>query len=143
MTRSGGPTSPGPASTTPTRAVIAARMTAVNEAWSILSDPVQRRRYDRELGLAGQPGPRVWVAPEPEADAEPELLDDRPMTAARAPGFLPLLPPGLFVFSIAVGCVALVLDAPFVLGAAVMLFLLSCVAVAAVALLTLRGAVRR
>ena len=120
-------------------------MTAVNEAWAVLSDPVRRRVYDLELGLRStgdrgheraEPSPRFRVP----FDADPaDRLDDRPVVATRAPGPLPLLPPALFVVSVAIGCVGLVLDAPFVLGGAAVVFLLSCVAVAAVALFTLRG----
>jgi hypothetical protein len=114
-------------------------MTAVNEAWAVLSDPVRRRVYDLERGAAtlGAPPRRARVP----FDAEPaDLLDDRPVVVTtKAPGPLPLLPPGLFLVSVAVGCVGLVLDAPVVLGGAAVLFLLSCVAVAAVALFTLRG----
>ena len=118
----------------------AENMTAVNEAWAVLSDPVRRRVYDLEQGVTtvgAQAPPRVRVP----FDADPDdLLDDRPVVVAtRAPGPLPLLPPGLFIVSVAVGCLGLVLDAPVVLGGAAVLFLLSCVAVAAVALFTLRG----
>lgn len=114
-------------------------MTAVNEAWAVLSDPVRRRVYDLELGVqrvGADPPPRFRVP----FDADPaDLLDDRPIVVARAPGPLPLLPPGLFLASVAIGCVGLVLDAPVVLGGAAVVFLLSCVSVAAVALFTLRG----
>jgi hypothetical protein len=115
-------------------------MTAVNEAWAVLSDPVRRRVYDLEVGVrsrgAEPPPPRARVP----FDADPaDLLDDRPVVVTRAPGPLPLLPPGLFLVSVAIGCVGLVLDAPVVLGGAAVVFLLSCVAVAAVALFTLRG----
>lgn len=121
-------------------------MTAVNEAWAVLSDPVQRRVYDLEHGVRATgdaPGPRA-AGPTGHArvpfDADPaDLLDDRPVVAVRAPGPLPLLPPALFLVSIAIGCVGLVLDAPAVIGAAAVVFLLSCVSVAAVALFTLRG----
>jgi hypothetical protein len=118
-------------------------MTAVNEAWAVLSDPVRRRVYDHELGIAGaradpQAEPRPWVRVPFDADPA-DLLDDRPVVVARAPGPLPLLPPGLFLLSIGLGCIALVLDAPALLGGAAVVFLLSCVSVAAVALFTLRG----
>lgn len=118
-------------------------MTAVNEAWAVLSDPVRRRRYDLEQGLAAVGDPPAGARSRVPFDADPDDLLDRPVAVvAAAPGALPLLPPGLFLLSVAVGCVALVLDAPAVLGAAVVLFLLSCVAVAALALFTLRGGTR-
>lgn len=132
-----------------------AAMTEVNAAWTVLSDPVQRRSYDLALGVArlGDPPRRArtsWHAgtdgidgAEAAADLAADLVDDRPIKVVRGPRVLPFVPPGLFLLSVAVGCLALVFDAPVVLGAAGVLFMLSCVAVAAVALFTLRGTAHR
>jgi curved DNA-binding protein CbpA len=129
-----------------------ADMTRLNEAWSVLSDPVRRRVYDRELGVAGG-GEPIWSAgpagPEDPDDsrlpfdADPsDLIDARPLSPPSARGVLPFIPPALFLLSIAAGSTGLVLGAPGVIGAAFGIFLLSCVAIAAVALLTLRSSIR-
>jgi hypothetical protein len=61
-------------------------MQAVNEAWTVLSDPVARRRYDERAFVAE---PRVWHGNEPrdapwrpfddsDDEIDPRLLDDEP-----------------------------------------------------------------
>lgn len=120
-------------------------MTELNEAWAVLSDPVRRRVYDLGLGeaIAGvdrEPAAGEWAP----YDADPrDLLDDRPYGRPASLRLLPFVPPGLFVGAIATGCVALVLDEPGMLNLAGGLFFISCVAVAAVALWTIRASVRR
>ena len=127
-------------------------MTEVNEAWAVLSDPSRRRRYDlAQAGAEASPAvdsDETWVG-RPGGEGSPTVGtdgggwgDDRPVrpgTRRGTPAWLPLVPPGLFAAAVALGCVGLAVGAPFVVGAAGVLFLLSCVAVAAVALLTLRG----
>lgn len=123
-------------------------MTALNEAWTVLSDPVKRRGYDLELGVrvVGQPivvdtGGGAARVP---FDADPDdLLDDRPLHAEPSRGALALVPPGLFTAAVGVGCLALVFDSPAMLGVAVVLFGVSCVSIAAVAMWMLRSTARR
>lgn len=131
----------------------AAAMTRLNEAWAVLSDPVQRRRYDATLPVhvrRPQPAPIV-VDPDGDARRIPfdadidDLLDARPYASAPSPGqgSLALVPPGIFVGSVGVASVALVFDSPAMLGGAVVLFALSCLAMAVVIALTLRSGARR
>jgi hypothetical protein len=62
----------------------AARMRAVNHAWSVLGDPERRARYDRSLAsppvsadTAGRPpGPRRGYEPDPRYPAEEGVDDD-------------------------------------------------------------------
>jgi hypothetical protein len=115
-----------------------ARMRAVNEAWSVLGDPDARRRYDRSLG--DPPHEAVDLdADEVDDDDLTDVAAFVPIRATRSRPLLALVPPSLFLLSVFVGSVALVLDEPAVLGVAVVLFMLSCVSVLAVALLSLRG----
>lgn len=122
-----------------------AQMQAVNEAWAVLGDPARRRAWDHEHGRAIAGG--GWEAPaRPTVDGgfdldDPDLLDARPLVEPRRSAF-DLVPVALFALAVAVGCVALVLDAPAMLGGAVFLFFLSCLAVAAAAMLSMRRSVR-
>jgi hypothetical protein len=123
-------------------------MTRLNEAWSVLSDPVKRRGYDLELGLrvVGQPivVDTGGAAARVPFDADPgDLFDDRPFGPEPARGSLVLLPPGLFAASVLLGCLAMVFDSPPMLGAAVVLFVVSCMSIAAVAMWMLRSTARR
>ena len=118
-------------------------MTRLNHAWSVLSDPVRRRAYDLELGVR-HVGDDAPSRPRTPFDADPfDLADSRPFHGAPRRGVLPFVPPALFLASIGTGSVGLVLDEPGIVGAAFGLFLLSCVAIAAVAMLTLRTNLRR
>jgi hypothetical protein len=118
-----------------------ARMQAVNEAWAVLGDPARRRAWDREHGR---------TRTSPPADAEPEIVDDvddldlldaRPLVEPRRSPF-DLAPVALFALAIVVGCLGLALDAPAMLGLAGFLFFLSCLAVVAAAMLSMRRSVR-
>lgn len=114
-----------------------ARMREVNEAWAVLSDPAARRRLEADRPGARRADER-FDAPLPEDDGSPpQGTYVVPAGRALPPG-LALVPPGLFLGSIAVGSFSLVSNSPGVLGAAVVLFSLSCLAVAVVALLSLR-----
>lgn len=127
-------------------------MRELNQAWAVLSDPVRRRSYDLELGITGIGDRPAWSGPsEPydgdrfaPLDVDPaDLLDDRPISLPPRSGALPLIPPALFLLSVGLGSVALVLDSPPMLGFAALVFLLSCVSVAAVAMWMLRSTIRR
>jgi hypothetical protein len=100
-------------------------MQAVNDAWRALQDAPPRP------STAGD-----------RPTAEPvEWLDPRPLLPPRRSA-MDFVPVALFAAAVATGCVSLVLDEPAVLGFAVFLFFLSCLAVAAAAMLALRRSVR-
>ena len=119
-------------------------MQRVNDAWAVLGDPTRRRAWDGEHGRMTA-GPQV--APDLGLDLDLDLdlddLDDRPLVAPplRRSGF-DVVPVALFASSVLVGCLALALDAPAMLGFAAFLFFLSCLAVAAAAMLSMRRGVR-
>jgi len=124
------------------------RMLEANAAWAVLGDPERRRRYDRELEMArSQSGPSAPGATTVGADGQARVArgwapladDTRWMSdfegwrnevddlapdpppgeggrALRNP--LAVLPLGVFVASVALGCVALVLHARGLLAAA-------------------------
>lgn len=131
-----------------------AAMQAVNAAWAVLGDPARRRAWDAEHRSG-----RVWVASPPGggpggpggtvgwvhgAGGEPpdlDILDDRPLTPPRRSP-VDLLPVALFAAAVAAGCLAMALDTPGLLAAAGLLFFLSCLGMAAVALLAMRRSAR-
>jgi hypothetical protein len=103
-----------------------AAMRRVNEAWAQVRD---------------SPPPATPPEEEPPdvevEDVDLDLLDPRPLRPPRRSPF-DLVPVAVFASSVAIGCLALALDAPAMLGFAAFLFFLSCVAVAAAALLSMR-----
>jgi uncharacterized RDD family membrane protein YckC len=60
----------------------------VRRAWQVLSDPVQRQRYDDEIGVTKDVG-RTVEHVSSASEVEVEVLDDdvAPRSAPRAPGF--------------------------------------------------------
>lgn len=113
-------------------------MRAINEAWSVLGDPVRRARYDRGLQHGGRPG-----APVPAHDAgsgyprddegdrhgdlRADLEDDTPIGGIVVlPRWLSLVPVAMFALSGGFFCIGVLFAAPQVLALAVMAFLLSC-----------------
>lgn len=81
------------------------RMQALNQAWAVLGDPVQRARYDRSLDRPGSRlAPEAPPAAAPRSDAEDllaDLADDRPIGGRVVlPGWLSLLPPATFAASV-------------------------------------------
>ncbi|MGH9138784.1 MAG: J domain-containing protein [Acidimicrobiales bacterium] len=114
-----------------------AAMRAVNEAWIVLSDPARRRAYDGEL-LRTPP-----VADQPPWDdagrpSLADLLDDRPLARPPFTSAISVAPATLFVASVAAAGFGVVLAQTAMLAFAGFLFFLSCIAVAAVALLSFR-----
>lgn len=125
----------------PDRGGDAAAMQAVNDAWAVLGDPGRRRVWDREHGVAAPASPDAGARDEDHVDVDLDLLDARPLLPARRSG-IDLVPALVFAASVLTGCLALALDVPALLAAAGFLFFLSVLAVAAVALLTMRRSVR-
>ena len=126
----------------------AARMRAINAAWATLGDPERRARYDRSL--AGWPAAGSATTDDDPGEVLDDLLadldDDTPIGApVRLPGWMSLVPVGLFVLSIASFALGALLGVPALVGAAVTAFLLSClqfVAAPFVALLASRRGAR-
>lgn len=121
----------------PDRGGDAARMQAINDAWAVLGDPVRRRRWDDEHGRRHPP----VAEPEREDDLDTDLLDARPLAPPQRSAF-DFAPVGLFALAVLVGSLALALDAPAMLAAAAFVFFLSCLAVAAAAMLSMRRSIR-
>jgi curved DNA-binding protein CbpA len=127
----------------------AARMRAINAAWTTLGDPERRARYDRSL--AGWPAAGATESADDDTSAVlddllADLDDDTPIgTTVRLPGWMSLVPVGLFVLSIASFALGALLGAPALIGAAITAFLLSCllfIAAPFVALLASRRGAR-
>jgi hypothetical protein len=88
------------------RAQAEARMREINEAWSVLSNPRDRRRYDATL----QTEARAQEAPNaPHPDFVPfddedvdyaALLDDTPIEGTNVPRWLQVLPAGLLAVGV-------------------------------------------
>jgi DnaJ-domain-containing protein 1 len=121
--------------TTHARAEHEQAMRAVNEAWSVLSDPAARRRYDARLrddaraarAAADRETRAAWRPyDDRDPDIDPRLLDDEPANTPVKPAkqmvmVLPALSFGGGVVLVAVG--AVVRLAPIaVLGAIAILF---------------------
>lgn len=101
------------------------RMRAINEAWGVLGDPLRRARYDRSLRLQ-EPHPTHVARDGPVDDDQADLSDDVLRATVRLPGWLSLLPVGLFAISAAAFVVGMVLGATQVLAFALLSFALSC-----------------
>ena len=100
-------------------------MRRVNEAWEqVRAEP-------------SAPATSATALPPPDDEPDLEWLDPRPLRPARRSPF-DLVPVLLFITSVGTGCMALALDAPAMLGFAAFLFMLSCFAVGAAAMLAMR-----
>jgi hypothetical protein len=115
------------------------RMRAINEAWAVLGDADRRSTLDRQQG-----DDRPFRPFTPPAPDEPDPRDQpdqpyRPVTAAmtRRAGQIRMLPVILFGVSVVVAVVGMVLGGPTMLAVAGVLFILSCVSVLVVALVTM------
>jgi hypothetical protein len=104
-------------------------MRAVNDAWAILGDPVQRSRYDLEQR---EPAPaRPTDAPPRMRTDEEELLadlaDDTPLGGRVVlSGWMSLLPVTTFILSVAAMFLGMVFGSTAALAASVALFMVSC-----------------
>lgn len=102
------------------------RMRAINEAWGTLGDPLRRARYDRSLRAAEPSSAHDVGDARAAADDRLDLSDDVLRPTVRLPGWLSVLPVGLFAASAVAFVVGIVLGATQVLAFALMSFALSC-----------------
>lgn len=115
------------------------RMRAINEAWSVLGDADRRSVLDdrRERDRPFRP----FTPPSPD-ELDPRDQPDRPyrpVTSAmtRRAGQIRMLPVVLFGISVVVGTLGMVVGGPGTFAVAGVLFILSCVSVLVVALVTM------
>jgi hypothetical protein len=112
-----------------------ATMQAINDAWAALRtgappapDPDPDPDPGPDVGVDGAGG---WFD---GADVAAFDVAYRP----RPVGLSAFAPVGLFALSVAIGCIALALDEPALLGFAAFVFFLSCIAIAASTLWSMR-----
>jgi hypothetical protein len=108
----------------------AATMRAINEAWTVLSDPGRRARYDQSMGTGPVP-PTAPPAPgrvrTDEEDLLADLADDTPLGGRVVlPRWLSLVPVAVFAASVMAFVIGVMFASAIALGAGLALFLLSC-----------------
>ena len=124
------------------------RMQELTQAWSLVGDERRRRQHDARSGPVPAEDVDLSFQPfdEPDgADIDPLDLPDVPY---RTPGLAgpsrgaTMTPILVFAGSVVAGVLGLVLDAPGLLGLAVVLFVASCVGFVVLPLLALARAAR-
>lgn len=104
------------------------RMRSINDAWSILGDPARRARYDELLQrpVAESPPAARSASVDDRGDLLADLADDQPIGGVVVlPRWLSLVPPAAFALAVGSFCVGAVLGMSWLIGLAVMAFLLS------------------
>lgn len=107
------------------------RMRAINNAWATLGDRAARARYDQSLGeSAAQPRQSApgsaWTVPPRDNLDERDEWDDRPLPGiVRLPGWLSMVPVGLFAGAVVLFVVGLVFASQPLLAVALMALMLS------------------
>lgn len=129
------------------RAAAEQRMRAVNDAWSVLSDPGRRAAYDLERGLVPDPHRFRPLEPDEPGDVDPRTEPDTPYRVApaaeaRRTRLATLVPIGLFGVSVALVLLGLLIAVPAIIAFGVVVFLLSCAGFVVVPLLVLSRATR-
>lgn len=113
----------------------ASQMRAINDAWATLGDPARRASYDRSLRLAEHGATADRADPDRGDDAwgldeDDEVVDDgdQPVrVTVRLPGWVSLIPVGLFAASVATFVVGLIMVSQPLLGMSLMMLVLSVV----------------
>ena len=132
------------------RAAADRRMRQINEAWAVLGDTRNRRRYDVEQKLRGalpddEPGDEFVPFDIADDEADPRDAPDvpyrsAPVTTSRR--LVALVPAGVFGLSVATGAVGMVVGGPGLLALALILFGVSCLLFLVAPLLALSEARR-
>ncbi|MGQ0434716.1 MAG: J domain-containing protein [Microthrixaceae bacterium] len=111
----------------------ASQMRAINDAWATLGDPARRARYDRLLAggepsrpaassAATDPVDDPWdVDPDAEGGEQPVRV------TVRLPGWVSLIPVGLFAGSVGTFVIGLIMVSQPLLGMSLMMLVLSVV----------------
>ena len=121
------------------------RMQQINEAWAVLGDPRRRQSYDLALERTEPPPQReAGSVPEDEdidweRERDLDLLDDEPLSDAQVRGSWTVVPVGLFFTSVALFCLAMVLQAAPLLALAAMVFVVSGLAFLVLPFLAMAG----
>jgi hypothetical protein len=125
------------------------RMQELTQAWSLVGDELRRHEHDARAGAqptAGATAADHAFRPFDESDeVDPLDLPDVPYRPSGSPGpsrAVTMTPILIFAASVATGVLGLVLDAPGLLGLAVLLFVVSCVGFVVLPLLALARASR-
>ena len=118
------------------------RMRAVNEAWALLGARLRRAEFDRKQATGEAPDP--GFRPDDPVDdgfdprAQPNIpYRPMPRRARQRRELLTAAPIVLFVAALLVGGTGFFFDSPPIIGLAVVLFSLSCIAMIVVLLTTL------
>lgn len=124
------------------REVAEQRMRAINEAWAVLGDAGRRARLEDDARATFRP----FSPPAPDDEDGRDAPDQpyRPVAPAitQRAAQIRMAPVALFALAVVVGAIGLVVNVPGLLSGAVVLFILSCVAVLVVALVTMVEATR-
>jgi hypothetical protein len=123
------------------------RMRAINEAWTVLSDPGRRAAYDRQLGLVPEPDRFRPIEPDEPDEPDPRDEPDVPYRRAsaqevRTTRLATIIPIGLFAASIVLVVFGLLLSVGTLVALGVFAFMLSCAGFVVVPLLVLARAAR-
>lgn len=111
----------------------ASEMRAINDAWATLGDPARRASYDRSLRDASDGATAARAVPDPGDDPwdlDDDDIDDgeQPVrVTVRLPGWVSLIPVGLFAASVATFVVGLIMVSKPLLGMSLMMLVLSVV----------------
>jgi hypothetical protein len=121
------------------------RMRAVNEAWSLLGDRQRRAAFDRKQATEEAPDPGFRPHDPVDDGFDPRAQPNipyRPMPhqTRQRRELLTAAPVVLFVGALVVGGTGFFFDSPAIIGLAVVLFSLSCIAMVIVLLTTLADA---
>lgn len=123
------------------RAAAEKRMQEINEAWAVLGSAERRARLDDQAKETFRPFEPAADDPDPRDQPDRPYRPVAPAITRRA-AQIRMAPVGLFAAAVLVGVVGMVVNVVPLWSFAVVLFILSCVAVLVVALVTMVEATR-